>query len=144
MQFPQYGCSERSHNACFPRIYAVFQNAPLYRKKCQKENDSFSYRFPFDTPFSAFFGFSAGFKAGFGNDADTLASIFIEYADEYVSRYKEEDEVGRYFWDTFKRKSGKQYYPITCPDGTVLQYEENGEPISWLRSEPRFLSDLKE
>ena len=47
----------------FPRIYAVFQNAPLYRKKCQKENDSFFYRFPFDTPFSAFFGFSAGFKA---------------------------------------------------------------------------------
>ena len=83
-------------------------------------------------------------RGQYANDADTLASIFIEYADEYVSRYKEEDEVGRYFWDTFKRKSGKQYYPITCPDGTVLQYEENGEPISWLRSEPRFLSDLKE
>lgn len=80
----------------------------------------------------------------YANDATTLASIFIEYADEYVSRYKEEDEIGRYFWDTFKRKSGKQYYPITCPDGTVLQYEDNGEPISWLRSEPRFLSDLKE
>lgn len=38
----------------FPRIYAVFQNAPLYRKKCQKENDSFFYRFPFDTPFQLF------------------------------------------------------------------------------------------
>jgi hypothetical protein len=63
LQFQQYGCSERIHNACFPRIYVVFQNAPLYRKKCQKENDSFFYRFPFDTPFSAFFGFSAGFKA---------------------------------------------------------------------------------
>ena len=54
MQFPQYGCSERIHNACFPRIYVVFQNAPLYRKKCQKENDSFFYRFPFDTPFQLF------------------------------------------------------------------------------------------
>ncbi len=79
----------------------------------------------------------------YANDVEILNNIFIEYAEDYVSRYKEKDEIGRYFWDTFKRKSGKQYYPITCPDGTVLQYEENGEPISWLRSEARFLSDLK-
>lgn len=46
------------------------------------------------------------------------------------------------FLGTFKRKSGKQYYAITCPDGTILEKEENGEPISWLRSEQRFLSDL--
>ena len=80
----------------------------------------------------------------YAHDTVTLENIFVEYGDEYISRYKEIDEKGRYFWDTFKRKSGKQYYPITCPDGTVLQYEENGEPISWLRSEARFLSDLKE
>ena len=79
----------------------------------------------------------------YANDVDALDKIFIEYTDGYASRYKEVDEIGRYFWDTFKRKSGKQYYPITCPDGTVLQYEENGEPISWLRSESRFLSDLE-
>lgn len=79
----------------------------------------------------------------YANNVDLLNNIFIEYDNDYVSRYKEKDEIGRYFWDTFKRKSGKQYYPITCPDGTVLQYEENGEPISWLRSEARFLSDLK-
>ena len=79
----------------------------------------------------------------YANNSDTLENIFVEYEDEYVSRYKEVDDIGRFFWDTFKRKSGKQYYPITCPDGTVLQYEDNGEPISWLRSEPRFLADLK-
>lgn len=79
----------------------------------------------------------------YANDIDNLHNIFIEYDESYVSRYKEKDGIGKYFWDTFKRKSGKQYYPITCPDGTVLQYEENGEPISWLRSEARFLSDLK-
>lgn len=71
-----------------------------------------------------------------------LPNIFIPYGEEYLSRYKERDEIGRFFWDTFKRKSGKQYYPIECPDGTVLEFEENGEPISWLRSKPRFLSDL--
>lgn len=85
-------------------------------------------------------------KKGGGNDprhVATLENIFIEYGDEYVSRYKEKDDIGRFFWDTFKRKSGKQYYPIKCPDSTILQYEENGEPISWLRSESRFESDLK-
>lgn len=78
----------------------------------------------------------------FAKNKQILENIFIEYGSDYISRYKEEDEHGRYFWDTFKRKSGKQYYAITCPDGTILEKEENGEPISWLRSEQRFLSDL--
>ena len=74
----------------------------------------------------------------------SLSNIFVPYGDEYVSRYKEQDAKGRFFWDTFRRKSGKQYYPITCPDGTILEKDENGEPISWLRSESRFLSDLEQ
>lgn len=77
-------------------------------------------------------------------DKNNLGRIFIPYGEEYKARYKERDEKGRFFWDTFKRKSGKQYYAITCPDGTVLEKDENGEPISWLRSEKRFLSDLEE
>lgn len=77
-------------------------------------------------------------------DKENLDNIFIPYGEEYVTRYKEVDEKGRFFWDTFKRKSGKQYYPIKCPDGTILEKDENGEPISWLRSESRFLSDLEQ
>ena len=42
-----------------------------------------------------------------------LSELFVPYSPDYLSRYKEEDETGKYFWDTFKRKSGKQYYPIT-------------------------------
>lgn len=80
----------------------------------------------------------------YAKNAKVLDNIFIPYGDEYLNRYKEKDEKGRYFWDTFKRKSGKQYYPIECPDGTVLELEDNGEPISWLRSKPRFLSDLQD
>lgn len=80
----------------------------------------------------------------YANNKDLLNNLFIPYGDGYATRYKEIDEKGRYFWDTFKRKSGKQYYPITCPDGTILENDDNGEPISWLRSEKRFLSDLKE
>lgn len=73
-----------------------------------------------------------------------LPPFFGTYEDKYLSRYKERDDKGRYYWDTFRRKSGKQYYPITCPDGTILEYDEKGNPISWLRSEARFLRDKEE
>ena len=99
-------------------------------------------------------------KKGGGNDAKhiaieheyilvyarniTLLGEFYEaYSDAYIKRYKEIDSVGRFFWDTFKRKAGKQYYPITCPDGTVLEYDDDGNAISWLRSKARFDADIK-
>lgn len=71
-----------------------------------------------------------------------LGEFYESYSDDYIKRYKEEDNIGRFFWDTFKRKAGKQYYPITCPDGTVLEYDEDGNAISWLRSKVRFDSDI--
>lgn len=100
-------------------------------------------------------------KKGGGNDATHIAEetevvlvytkninlvpkLFEIYDENYVKRYKEEDSIGKFYWDTFKRKSGKQYYPITAPDGTILQYDELGNEISWLRSEKRFYQDLKE
>ncbi|WP_353077595.1 site-specific DNA-methyltransferase [Flavobacterium sp.] len=98
-------------------------------------------------------------KKGGGNDAKYVAveheyvlmyaknetnlhNLFEPYKPEYLLRYKEEDENGKYFWDTFKRKSGKQYYPIICPDGSILEYDELGNRISWLRSEERFKNDI--
>lgn len=78
----------------------------------------------------------------YAKNIDEVPELFVPYTPEYILRYKEEDEIGKFFWDTFKRKSGKQYYPIVCPDGTILQYDEMGNPISWLRSEPRFKEDL--
>lgn len=74
----------------------------------------------------------------------SLKEFYEKYSDEYLKRYKEEDEKGKYYWDTFKRKSGKQYYPIECPDGTVLELDEDGNPISWLRSKLRFDQDKKD
>nr|WP_239540209.1 site-specific DNA-methyltransferase [Salimicrobium jeotgali] len=73
----------------------------------------------------------------------SLHSIFEPYKPEYLKRYNQEDEIGKFYWDTFKRKSGKQYYPIECPDGTILEFDDLGNPISWLRSEKRFLEDKK-
>ena len=74
---------------------------------------------------------------------NSLENFYETYSEDYLKRYKEKDEHGRFFWDTFKRKSGKQYYPITCPDGTLLEYDDDGNPISWLRSRARFDADIK-
>ena len=79
----------------------------------------------------------------YAKNKSTLGDFYERYSEDYLKRYKEQDEIGKFYWDTFKRKSGKQYYPIECPDGTVLQYDEDGNPISWLRSQERFKSDLK-
>lgn len=79
----------------------------------------------------------------YAKNISELSAFYEMYSDEYLKRYKEEDENGKFYWDTFKRKSGKQYYPITCPDGTILQYDNDGNLISWLRSEARFINDLK-
>ncbi len=72
-----------------------------------------------------------------------LEDFYETYSEAYIKRYNEEDDIGKYFWDTFRRKAGKQYYPIVCPDGTVLQYDNDGNAISWLRSKARFDIDMK-
>lgn len=79
----------------------------------------------------------------YAKNKELLHDFFEIYSEEYEKRYKEQDEISRFYWDTFKRKSGKQYYPIECPDGTILEYDEDGNSISWLRSESRFLADKK-
>ncbi len=75
---------------------------------------------------------------------DSLPPLFTPYDEDYLKRYKEEDEFGRFYWDTFRRKSGKQYYPIVCPDGSVLEHDENGSRISWLRGENTFKKNLRD
>lgn len=79
----------------------------------------------------------------YARNIDLLGDFYESYSADYIKRYKEKDSIGRFYWDTFKRKSGKQYYPIVCPDGTVLEYDEDGNPISWLRSKARYESDIK-
>jgi adenine-specific DNA-methyltransferase len=67
-----------------------------------------------------------------------LDEMFIEHDEEYLKRYKEKDEFGRYFWDTFARPGLKNpiNYDIMAPDGTII----NGD---WIRSKERFEKDLK-
>lgn len=79
----------------------------------------------------------------YSKNKEFLEELFESYDPKYLKRYKEEDKIGKFYWDTFKRKSGKQYYAIKCPDGTILEKDEMGNPISWLRSEARFRDDIK-
>lgn len=77
----------------------------------------------------------------YAKNKNHLIEFYQSYSEEYLKRYKEEDKIGKFYWDTFKRKSGKQYYPIECPDGTILEFDDDGNRISWLRSPKRFKAD---
>lgn len=66
-------------------------------------------------------------------------SMYINHSEEYLKRYKEEDECGRFFWDTFARPGLKNpiIYDIVAPDGSIIN---NG----WIRSKERFEKEYEE
>ena len=57
--------------------------------------------------------------------------FFIPYEYKYIKRYKEEDEIGKYFWDTFvrNRQGSSNIYAIEFPNGKKITnswiYKEN-------------------
>ena len=68
---------------------------------------------------------------------EDLGELSIEHDPEYAKRYSEEDEEGRYYWDTFERSyTATTPYQITAPDGSKLTG-------NWFRAETRFKADLK-
>lgn len=73
----------------------------------------------------------------YARDRVAAGKLFIPFTEDYLQRYSEEDEVGRYYWDTMERSSTKtRPYKIEAPDGSLLEGK-------WFRSEKRFLSDYK-
>lgn len=71
----------------------------------------------------------------YARDVNYGGKLFIPFTEEYLKRYSEEDEHGKYFWDTMERSSTKtRPYTITAPDGTELTGK-------WFRSKERFLKD---
>jgi len=65
--------------------------------------------------------------------------MFITHDENYLKRYKEEDENGKYFWDTFARPGLKHpiIYDIVAPDGSIIN---NG----WIHSKTRFEQEYSE
>ncbi|MGL6167894.1 MAG: site-specific DNA-methyltransferase, partial [Fusobacteriaceae bacterium] len=69
---------------------------------------------------------------------DDFPEMFEEHDLDYLKRYKEEDDRGKYFWDTFARPGLKNpiIYEVIAPDGTIIK---NG----WIRSKERFEEEYK-
>lgn len=67
------------------------------------------------------------------------SEMFIEHDENYLKRYKEQDDKGRYFWDTLARPGLKNpiVYDIMAPDGTIIR---NG----WIISKERFEKEYAE
>jgi adenine-specific DNA-methyltransferase len=63
----------------------------------------------------------------------------IPYEEEYLKRYKYEDDNGKYYYDTLSRPglNNPIIYDVECPDGTVIK---NG---TWQISQRSFLDGLK-
>ncbi len=75
----------------------------------------------------------------YGKNINSTPEMFIEHDEEYLKRYKEEDEKGRFFWDTFARPGLKNpiHYDIVAPDGTIMNY-------GWIHGEERYKKELEE
>jgi hypothetical protein len=69
----------------------------------------------------------------FAKNISKLNRFYIPYDENYVKRYKEEDEKGKYFWDTFarNRQGSSNSYTIIAPDGEKLIN-------SWIYKEDKF------
>jgi len=75
----------------------------------------------------------------YAKDIEYTKEMYIQHSQDYLKRYKEEDENGKYFWDTFARPGLRNpiIYDITAPDGTTIT---NG----WIRSKERFKKEYNE
>ena len=74
----------------------------------------------------------------YSKNIEKTPEMNIRHDQDYLKRYKEEDEYGRYFWDTFARPGlglkSTLTYDIEMPDGTTYK-------TRWIRSKDRFKKD---
>ncbi|GAA7298050.1 site-specific DNA-methyltransferase [Helicobacter pylori] len=65
--------------------------------------------------------------------------MFLKHDDDYLKRYKEIDDKGRFFWDTFSRRglTNPIIYEIKAPDGTLIK-------DGWIRSEETFKKNYQD
>lgn len=68
----------------------------------------------------------------FSKTPEALNRFHLDKTDSELKKYSLEDEISPYYWDTYIRKQARNYYPITCPDGSILELDNDGNKISWL------------
>lgn len=63
----------------------------------------------------------------------------VNYDEEYLKRYKYQDEIGRYYYDTLSRPglNNPIIYDVLCPDGSIIK---NG---TWQISKKTFDAEVK-
>lgn len=83
------------------------------------------------------FAIDNDFVVVYARNKKELKHLFVPHDETYLKRYSEEDDDGKYFWDTMERTYTQTTpYIITAPDGSKLKG-------NWFRSEERFLDDQK-
>jgi len=78
----------------------------------------------------------------FSRNPESVSGFRQKRTPAEIAKFNEKDDEGAYKWDTYIRKQTRQYYPITCPDGSVLELDESGKRISWLYSQDTFKKKL--
>ena len=79
------------------------------------------------------------FVVTYSKNINTLPEMFERHNENYLKRYREEDDYGRYFWDTLARPGLKNpiNYDIVTENGDII----NGD---WIWSKVRFEEARKE
>lgn len=78
----------------------------------------------------------------FAKKPNQIQRFQLEKSEKELSKYSLEDEISPYYWDTYIRKNARNYYPIEAPDGSMLEFDDDGNRISWLLKKESFLSKL--
>lgn len=86
----------------------------------------------------------ADFILVYAKNIDLLPNFYLPHSQDELKRYDQQDEVGRFFWDTYSRsglasddpESDSLYYAVRFPDGTE-------KADRWRRSYSRLQSDLE-
>lgn len=88
---------------------------------------------------SSFLGIDHEYILVYAKSIENQEKWKIAHSDDQLKRYKEEDENGKYYWDTLHR-GGLQspiIYDVVCPDGSIIK---NG---MWQLSKKTFDNQLK-
>lgn len=125
-------------------IYVCIDDVEMHRLRCLFDDifgeDSFIAAFPRRTKAgggsaAAHFAVEHDYVFAFAKSKNLVEAMHIDYDEDYAKRYREEDDLGKFYWDTFERSyTATKPYKIEAPDGTWLEG-------NWFRSEKRFLVD---
>ena len=84
------------------------------------------------------FAIEHDYVIAYSRNREALHPLYVPHDEEYAKRFSEEDDKGKFFWDTMERSyTQTKAYTIEAPDGTILKG-------NWFRSKSRFEDDLEE